>query len=134
MGMKRLTRTVALASVVSFAALGLAACSSGSSATPDKVTAAEVVGVWGTPDTQGEAVVDLADNGEFGGNSGCNVIGGSWEVDAEGRLSFGPIHSTMMYCEGVDEWLLQASSAVVQGEKMVFSDENGKQLGTLERN
>lgn len=131
--MKRLTRTIALASLVSFATLGLAACSSGSSSNADKVTAEEVVGVWGVPDTQGEPMVDFESNGEFGGNSGCNVLGGSWKVDAEGKLSFSPIHSTMMYCEGVDEWLLQATSAVVQGKTMVFSDENGTQIGTLDR-
>jgi len=41
--------------------------------------------------------------------------------------------STMMYCEGVDTWLTQGTTAVVQGDALVVSDEDGKEIGTLDR-
>ncbi|MGH8086106.1 MAG: META domain-containing protein [Lysobacter sp.] len=44
-----------------------------------------------------------------GVSGGCNRIGGSYEVDAQGRLQVGRLVSTMMAC---DEALMQADKAI----------------------
>ncbi|MGH8075172.1 MAG: DUF4377 domain-containing protein [Lysobacter sp.] len=44
-----------------------------------------------------------------GVSGGCNRIGGSYEVDAQGRLQVGQLNSTMMAC---DDALMQADKAI----------------------
>lgn len=82
--------------------LVLAACSGGGSAS--------VVGTWslvsyGPADEQVAAAPDVEtsiefnDEGALAGNVGCNGFGGEYEVEGE-TVTFGPIVSTLMFCEG----------------------------------
>ncbi|GAA1611205.1 META domain-containing protein [Leucobacter chromiireducens] len=112
------------------AALLLASC-----ATPGASGA--VAGAWGTADTRGEPSLTFApaaegDGGEVSGNDGCNVIGGSYTL-TNGTIEFGVLHSTMMFCEGVDTWLQHAHTGTVQGDTLTVRDESGAEIGTLER-
>ena len=39
----------------------------------------------------------------------------------------------MMFCEGVDTWLVGATAAEVDGDSLVVFNEAGDQIGTLPR-
>lgn len=43
------------------------------------------------------------------------------------------MRSTMMYCEGVDTWLVTATEAKLSSDELVFSNEEGTEIGTLTR-
>lgn len=43
------------------------------------------------------------------------------------------MHSTMMFCEGVDTWLSQAHTGTVEGDTLTILNEQGDEIGTLER-
>ncbi len=131
--MKKLV--LALASAAALAVLGLTACSGGSSADSDSVPqdpATAILGVWGEPDSQGKPSLEFAEDGSFAGTDGCNRLFGTWTVDGE-RVDLGAMGSTMMYCEGVDDWLNRAVAVTVRGDALVVSDEGGAEIGTLDR-
>ncbi len=94
--------------------------------------AASAAGTWGTPNSsgQGEPGLNLADDGKVTGNDGCNRLMGEW-TETDGTVEFGALASTMMFCEGVDTWLLGASTAEVDGDSLVVFNEAGDQIGTL---
>ncbi|MBS3179004.1 META domain-containing protein [Pseudoclavibacter sp. Marseille-Q4354] len=96
--------------------------------------AASAAGTWGTPNSsgQGEPGLNLADDGKVTGNDGCNRLMGEW-TETDGTVEFGALASTMMFCEGVDTWLLGASTAEVGGDSLVVFNEAGDQIGTLPR-
>ncbi|PPG32360.1 META domain-containing protein [Pseudoclavibacter sp. RFBB5] len=96
--------------------------------------AASAAGTWGTPNSsgQGEPGLNLADDGKVTGNDGCNRLMGEW-TETDGTVEFGALASTMMFCEGVDTWLLGASTAEVDGDSLVVFNEAGDQIGTLPR-
>ncbi|MBL3698612.1 META domain-containing protein [Leucobacter luti] len=110
----------------------LAGCATSASAPAD------LAGSWGTPDTRGEPSLnfipaeDGSAAGQFGGNDGCNTIGGDYTVEGE-TIEFGAIRATMMYCEGVDTWLSQAHTGTVSGDTLTVLNEQGEQIGTLDR-
>ena len=93
---------------------------------------ASAAGSWGTPDSsgQGEPGLNLSDDGKVTGNDGCNRLMGDW-TETDGKVEFGALASTMMFCEGVDTWLLTAASARVQGGVMTVQDAAGEVLGQL---
>lgn len=114
-------RGAAAAALLGAAALVLTACS-GSPSVADTS--------WGKIDTRGEASMTFtADGGAFG-SDGCNVVNGKWSEE-KGTVTFGPLASTMMFCEGVDTWLTGATTAVAKGDTITFSDKDGKELGSL---
>lgn len=114
-----------LAGIVAVAALTLTACSAG---TPD------VNGNWGATgkQTRGEPALSLSEDGKAHGNDGCNTMNGSFTVE-QGTVTFAPFATTMMACDGVDQWLSTAASATVSGDTMTFLDADGKEIGTLDR-
>ena len=91
-----------------------------------------MVGTWGKPDVEGQPSLILDEDGGVGGNDGCNVIFGDYTADGD-TVTFGVLGSTLMYCEGVDVWLTQAKTAKLDGDRLVLSDENGAEIGTLDR-
>lgn len=116
-----LTRSVAVG-ILAFA-FALTGCAS---PTPD------VTGTWGDPNVAGQPSLELSVAGEVTGTDGCNRLMGSYEVDGD-KVVFGPLASTMMYCEGVDTWMLNAASATVEGDEMTVYDLDGQSIGTLRR-
>jgi heat shock protein HslJ len=123
--MKRTIRPLVLAAAA-VAALTLAACSSGGA------NEASVVGTWGTPDAQGEPSLTFEEDGSYSGTDGCNRVGGEWNADGS-TIDLGNMISTMMYCEGVDTWLVNAGTAELSGDTLTFSDRDGAEIGTLTR-
>ncbi|MFV0432791.1 MAG: META domain-containing protein [Leucobacter sp.] len=136
-------RTLLLSAAATTGLLALAACSS-------PAAGDSVVGTWGDPDaaekpsltfevgsseddtTLDAEAVKAEAAGEYHGTDGCNQLGGSWAADGD-DIDLGAMRSTMMFCEGVDTWLSQASTAKLSGDKLTILDESGKEIGTLDR-
>lgn len=90
---------------------------------------ASVVGTWGA-DNPGQPNLVLAEDGTLSGTDGCNRLTGSWKAEDD-AVTFGPIASTRMFCEGVDDWLGAMASATVDGSTMTIRDSDGAEIGTL---
>ena len=116
-------RGAAAAALLGAAALVLTACSG---------TASVADTSWGKLDTRGEPSMTFTKDGGAFGSDGCNVVNGKW-TEEKGTVTFGPLASTMMFCEGVDTWLSTATTAVATGDKITFSDEAGKEIGSLKK-
>ncbi|KQY47795.1 META domain-containing protein [Cellulomonas sp. Root137] len=110
------------------AALTACADTSGASAPVE-----DLGGLWGTQDTEGIASLDLAADGTATGTDGCNRMTGAWEQNGT-QVAFGEWATTRMACPSVDTWLSLAVKATLEGENLVFFDENGVELGTLQPN
>lgn len=83
-------------------ALALAACSAGAS-TPDlKGTSWNLVAINDQPVLDDSAPTLVFEDGQVRGNGSCNSFGGEYTLD-EGKLTFGSMFSTMMYCEGLSD-------------------------------
>lgn len=108
--------------VSALAALALTGCSAGGS----------VTGIWGEVDVQGKPSLEFGTEGVVTGTDGCNRIMGSYTANG-GEIAFGNLASTMMFCEGVDTWLTQASTATLSGDTLTVFNEGGSEIGTLER-
>lgn len=106
-------------------ALALSACS-GSPA-----GGFEPVGTWGSTE-EGQPSLVLEKDGSLHGSDGCNRLMGSYEVDGD-DLVFGPLASTMMFCQGVDTWLGQAVGARYANNSLEILDPQGRRIGMLER-
>lgn len=94
--------------------------------------AASPVGAWGDTTDRTQPSLVLADDGGLSGTDGCNRLMGSWTADGT-TVTFSPLASTMMYCEGVDTWLLGAATAELTGDSLVIRESSGATIGILER-
>lgn len=69
-------------------------------------TAWELLSLHGQPPLPDRPVTLQFDNGEAGGNSGCNSYGGDYTASPDGDLAFGDLVQTLMACmepEGIME-------------------------------
>ncbi len=94
--------------------------------------APDVTGTWGEPDVAGKPSLELTSSGEVSGTDGCNRLMGSYTVEGN-TVTFGELASTMMFCEGVDTWLVGAATATVSGDEMTVFNSDGKNIGSLEK-
>lgn len=115
----------------------LSACAGGSSAS--------VEGQWklvsynqtaAMPDV--EASIEFKD-GQMSGNVGCNGFGGEYTVSGD-TLEFGPVMSTMMFCEAVADQestvlatLQEKTSFVIDGNMMTIISADGSSSIVLEK-
>jgi heat shock protein HslJ len=124
------------------ALLLLAACAGGSPAT--------IMGQWelvsyGSASSQTPAVADVDTSiefldGQLSGNVGCNGFGGEYEVDGD-VLKFGPVMSTMMFCEGpVGEQEMatiavfqESATFVLDGDTLTITSADGNSVIVLAR-
>ncbi|SNU00395.1 META domain-containing protein [Ruaniaceae bacterium KH17] len=113
-----------LAAGLAASLLLISACSDGGSAGPE--------GTWGT-EAEGQPQLVLADDGALSGTDGCNQLMGSWEKTDGDGVDFGEVASTMMFCEGVDTWLVGLSTGSVEGDTLHIFDASGTEIGTLAR-
>ena len=105
------------------AALLLSACAAGPAEQPNPV------GTWGATE-QGKPQLVLEEGGTLHGTDGCNRLVGTWE-ESDGKVVFGPLAGTRMFCEGVDTWLSDATSAkIVSGSLEIFNAKDAS-IGTL---
>lgn len=54
------------------------------------------------PKEPGRFTATFGPNGMFGASTDCNHMGGTYQA-ADGQIAFGPLISTLMYCEGSQE-------------------------------
>ncbi|QZY53383.1 META domain-containing protein [Leucobacter tenebrionis] len=120
-------RVLALSATALTGLLALSACAADPA--PD---ATSVVGAWGEPGTRGEPSLIFEEDGSYSGDDGCNSLGGEWSAEGD-SVDLGAMRSTLMYCEGVDTWLSQARTAELSGDTLTLLDEQGAEIGTLER-
>jgi hypothetical protein len=68
-------------------------------------------------------------------SDGCNGQQGSWAVGKSGFIGQGSGISTQIGCDNVNvaQWILDAKSARLDGETLVFMDADGSELGRLVR-
>ena len=123
--------------------LVLTACASG--------TSASVTGQWklvshGSVSNQIPAAADVDTSIEFGsdgqmnGNVGCNGFGGEYTVDGD-KITFGPVMSTMMFCEGpVGEQELttiavfqESATFALDGDTLTITSADGNSVIVLAR-
>ncbi|MGO1544946.1 MAG: META domain-containing protein [Gulosibacter sp.] len=107
----------------------LAACSGASGPVTETPSP---IGLWGSEATE-EPNLSFT-SGEVAGTDGCNRLSGTWEYDPNGRIKFGPIAATQMYCENVNTWLIHLDSAVIEHDNLHIFNAQGIEIGTLERN
>jgi len=79
--------------------LSLAACGIFERETGLEGTSWSLVEVNGAPIVAGTVPTLVFEADRAGGNGSCNTFGGDYKVE-NGKLTFGPIVSTLMYCEG----------------------------------
>lgn len=116
---------IGVAALLAAAALTLTACSGNGTASIAETS-------WGNLKKQGEPFVTFEKDGKVHGNDGCNVMNGEW-TEKDGTVTFSPLATTMMFCEGVDTWLSGSATAVTKGDKITFSDDQGKEIGSLNK-
>jgi len=74
----------------------------------------------------------LNDDGRLTGTDGCNRLMGGWGLDGD-VIRFEQVASTMMCCEGVDEWLKRLDTARVDDASLIVYDAAGAEIGILTR-
>ena len=121
----------------------LAACSGG--------TANSVVGTWrldsyGSPGNTTPAAPDVdtsivfKEDGKIEGNVGCNGFGGDYTVEGN-MITFGPIVSTLMFCEGsvgdqettTLNVLAETVSYTIEGDTLTITSSDGSSVIVLSR-
>ncbi len=122
--MRRSAAGLRAAGVVLLAGALLAGCAG----TP---SGAALVGTWGSTASK-QPNLTIENDGTFSGTDGCNRLSGKGSIDGD-TITFGPMASTMMACEGVDEWLGKAATGTAKGSTMTVYDDSGSTIGTLEK-
>ena len=92
---------------------------------------AALVGTWGST-AASQPNLTIENDGAFSGTDGCNRLSGKGSIDGD-TITFGPFASTMMACQGVDEWLAKASSGTAKGSTLVVYDISGNEIGKLDK-
>lgn len=119
--------------VLTFTAIAALALALGGCASNPGGAGNDATGSWGDVDVQGKPSLDLAEGGQVSGTDGCNRLTGKWTQDGD-TVTFGPLASTLMACEGVDTWLNAAETATVDGSTLTVLGTDGTEIGTLKRN
>lgn len=89
------------------------------------------IGYWVESNTPTAPFLSIQADGTYSGNDGCNVLIGTWEqADDEAILLTGGA-TTLMACEGVDQWLNQAAQGRVRAGVMTLQAADGTVLGQL---
>lgn len=109
-----------------FLCVGLAGCAATAGS-----GAPSPVGSWGSQD-DGQPNLEFNDDGTVYGTDGCNRLTGNWEQDGA-TVEMPALASTMMFCEGVDDWLNGAAAATISDTTMTIENAEGATIGTLER-
>ena len=123
------------------ALLVLTACAGGSSAT---IEGQWILVSYGPASEQIPAAPDVETSiefkdGQMSGNVGCNGFSGDYSIK-DGQIEFGPVMSTMMYCEEVAEQesstlavFQETASFVLDGNTLTITSADGAMSIVLER-
>ena len=89
------------------------------------------VGYWVERNTPEAPFLSFDTDQSYSGNDGCNVLTGTWEQTDDGAVALTPGATTMMMCEGMDQWLRLAVLGRVQAGVMTLQGPDGTVLGQL---
>lgn len=112
----------------------LAGCASGPSVSPSASPTPEapvVEGRWSSDET-GDPHLELMEDGTVDGSDGCNGISTTYTVDGN-VVTLEPAASTLMACEGVDDWLRGAATLEIDGDEAIVFNRDDEEIGTLTR-
>ena len=124
------------------AILVLAACAGGLSASVEGQWKLVSFGlssaqVPAAPDV--ETSIEFNSDGNMTGNVGCNGFGGEYSIKGD-QIEFGPVMSTMMYCEEIAEQesgtlavFQETASFVLDGDTLTITSADGAMSIVLER-
>ena len=121
----------------------LAACSGGAS---DSLTGTWRLVSYGSPANPTPAApevdtsITFTEDGKVEGNVGCNGFGGDYTVEGN-TITFGPIVSTLMFCEGpvgdqettTLNVLFETVSFVMEGDALTITSADDSESIVLER-
>ena len=112
--------------------LSLAACGTSERDTDLKDTSWSLIEVNGQPILDGTNPTLVFEEDRAGGNGSCNAFGGHYTAE-NGKLTFGPIESTLMYCEGTMDQesayfsaLQEAAGYQIRGGNLQILDAGGQ--------
>jgi heat shock protein HslJ len=125
--MRNKNRVTVLAGIAALALL-LAGCAGGAGSA---LTQDDLRGQWGSLE-QGEPNLEFDGDGQVSGTDGCNRLNAGYTIDGD-RVQIEMFAMTAMACEGIDEWLGQASEATISGDTMSLLDKSGEEIGQLQR-
>lgn len=115
-------------SVLGIATAATLLCLSGCAVSP---APANFVGTWGT-EAQGQPSLTIENDNTYSGTDGCNRLFGTYEIEGA-SIVFEPPASTMMFCEGVDTWLLNMASGRIDGDSLEIQNAKQMIIGSLTR-
>jgi len=121
--MRRMTFAAIAVTAVAFS---LAACAGGATSPAQGIWIAEAPAAGEAPS------LTLASDGKVSGTDGCNRIVGSWTAEGS-AVEFSELATTMMACEGVDDWLNAAVTGTVDGNTLTVYDKGDNAIGELQR-
>ncbi len=101
---------------------------------PDSEQGAEnVIGIWGNKE-DGGPYLQFDEDGGVMGNDGCNGFSGQYTISDDGRRAvMHDLLGTLKGCPGVDTWLREARSAVIDGDALTIFNDSDEVIGTLEK-
>ncbi|MFO7690555.1 MAG: META domain-containing protein [Cryobacterium sp.] len=91
------------------------------------------VGYWAESNTPEAPFLSIDTDQSYSGSDGCNVLTGTWTQNSDWSVALTPGVTTLMMCEGVDQWLRLAVLGRVQAGVMTLQAEDGTVLGQLTR-
>lgn len=91
-----------------------------------------VIGIWGSKADR--PYLELKDDGSLVGHDGCNGFSGHFEVSDDGqRIVLRDLLGTLKACPGVDTWLRDARSAVIDDDTLTVYNAADDVIGSLDR-
>jgi putative lipoprotein len=78
-----------------------------------------------TTEADGTPTIEFGSDGKVAGTTGCNRYGGSVTIDGD-KITFGPLASTLIGCEGAIATQEQAFTAALQGATNWSVGSNGQ--------
>jgi heat shock protein HslJ len=119
--------------------LAVSGCSQGGEKSPSLIgTGWKLVELNGSEPLQGTDITLIFEDNNAGGSSGCNSYGGEYKSEPDGKLQFGEIAQTLMFCmepEGVmdqeaeySSLLQQAASYRIADDRLEIQDQSGETI------
>lgn len=89
------------------------------------------IGYWVESLTPTAPFLSISADRTFTGNDGCNVLNGQWESTGDGAVSFSGVTTSLMACLDTEQWLGQASTAVLRNGTLTVQNAQGEVIGQL---
>lgn len=92
-----------------------------------------VNGTWGSKANRGP-YLEFKEDDSLVGHDGCNGFSGRFTLSDDGQtVVIHDLLGTLKACPGVDTWLRNAQSAVIDGDTLVIFDKSSEEIGRLQQ-